>query len=1045
MNFAKFFIDRPIFAAVLSILITLVGGISLFTLSIEQYPEVAPPTVVVTATYPGANPQVVSETVANPIEQEINGVENMLYMSSGCTADGVCTITVTFKLGTDLDMAQVQVQNRVSIATAKLPEEVRRLGVTTIKQSPNLAMVVHLLSPDDTYDNLYVGNYAFLNVKDHLARLPGVGSVQVFGARDYAMRIWLDPDKIASRSMSASEVVAAIREQNVQVAAGVLGAQPAPKGTAYQLTVTTQGRLTEPSQFEDIIIKRGENGQVTRVKDVARVELAARDYNLDSYLNGKPAAALVLFQLPGSNSLHTRQEVGKKMTELSANFPPGLKYDIVYDTTIFTQKSIDAVVHTFIEALLLVVLVVIVFLQTWRASIIPLLAVPVSIVGTFLVMKLFGFSLNNLTLFGLVLAIGIVVDDAIVVVENVERNMALGLSPLEAARKAMEEVSGPVIAVAVVLTAVFVPTAFMTGLTGQFYKQFALTIAVSTIISAFNSLTLSPALSAILLKPHGAKPDFFQRLLNFFFGWFFKSFNWIFEKMTSAYSAVVRRTLRLAVIALILYGGLLYYTVHIFNKVPNGFVPGADKGFIIAFAQLPDGASLERSREVILRMGEMARSIPGVVNSVEFPGFSLLAGGNMPNAGSVFIGLEDFEKRKDDPSKSIQSILGQMMGKFGTIEEALALCFPTPPVDGIGSVGGFKLQIKDNRSQGKDALAAAAFNMMFKANTLPGLTNVFTTIRPNVPQIRVEVDRVKAKSMGVQLNDVFDTLQICLGSLYVNDFNRFGRVYQVTAQADAQYRLVPADITRLKVHNDKGGMVPLGTLVKVSEVTGLDLATRFNTAASADLSGATLPGISSGQAIAMIEKLAKEELPPGFSIDWTELTLQEILAGNAAVYIFPLCVVFVFLALAAQYESWSLPLAIILIVPMCILSALLGIMYLPTILASLQGGAPHQLDNNIFTQIGLVVLVGLASKNAILIVEFARQLEDQGKGLFEATVEAARLRLRPILMTSLAFILGVLPLVLAKGAGAEMRNALGTAVFAGMIGVTFFGLILTPV
>jgi hydrophobe/amphiphile efflux-1 (HAE1) family protein len=1044
MNFAKFFIDRPIFAAVLSILITLVGGISLFTLPIEQYPEVAPPTVVVTATYPGANPQVVSESVANPIEQEINGVENMLYMSSACTADGVCTITVTFKLGTDLDMAQVQVQNRVSIATAKLPEEVRRLGITTIKQSPNLAMVVHLLSPDDTYDSLYVGNYAFLNVKDHLARLPGVGSVQVFGARDYAMRIWLDPDKISSRSMTASEVVASIREQNVQVAAGVLGAQPAPAGTPYQLTVTTQGRLTEPSQFENIIIKRGDNGQVTRVKDVARVELAARDYNLDSFLNGKPAAALVLFQLPGSNALETRQAVGKKMDELSSSFPPGLKYDIVYDTTIFTQKSIDAVVHTFIEALLLVVLVVIVFLQNWRASLIPLLAVPVSIVGTFLVMKLFGFSLNNLTLFGLVLAIGIVVDDAIVVVENVERNMALGLSPLQAARRAMEEVSGPVVAVAVVLTAVFVPTAFMTGLTGQFYKQFALTIAVSTIISAFNSLTLSPALSAILLKPHHAKPDFFQRLLNFFFGWFFKLFNWTFDKLTAAYSGVVKGTLRLALVALLLYGGLLYLTVDLFNKVPTGFVPPADKGFIIAFAQLPDGASLERTREVTLRMGRIARSIPGVVNSVEFPGFNPLVGGNMPNSGVAFIGLEDFEKRKGDPSKSLESILGQMMGQFAGIEEALALCFPSPSVDGIGMVGGFKLQIKDNLAQGKDALAGAAFNMMFKAAEVPGLAGVFTTIRPNVPQVHVEVDRVKAKSMGVQLNDVFDTLQICLGSLYVNDFNRFGRVYQVTAQADAKFRLVPSDITRLKVRNDKGGMVPLGTLVKVTEVTGLDVASRFNTAASADLTGNVLPGTSSGQAIAAIEKLAKEQLPPGFSIDWTELTLQEILAGNAAVYIFPLCVIFVFLALAAQYESWALPLAIILIVPMCILSALLGITYLPALFDYL--GLPHQmLDNNIFTQIGLVVLVGLASKNAILIVEFAKQLEDQGKPLFEATVEAARLRLRPILMTSFAFILGVLPLVLSQGAGAEMRRTLGTAVFAGMIGVTFFGLILTPV
>ncbi|HSI65343.1 MAG TPA: efflux RND transporter permease subunit, partial [Candidatus Saccharimonadia bacterium] len=666
------------------------------------------------------------------------------------------------------------------------------------------------------------------------------------------------------------------------------------------------------------------------------------------------------------------------------------------------------------------------------ASLIPLLAVPVSIVGTFLVMKLFGFSLNNLTLFGLVLAIGIVVDDAIVVVENVERNMALGLSPLAAARRAMEEVSGPVIAVAVVLTSVFVPTAFMSGLTGQFYRQFALTIAVSTIISAFNSLTLSPALSAILLKPHHAKPDWFQRTLNFLFGWFFKGFNWFFERFSGGYAGFVRRTLRLSVIALVLYGGLLYLTGSIFNKVPSGFVPSADKGFLIAFAALPDGASLERTREVILKMGETARKIPGVVNTVEFPGFSLVAGGNMPNHGSIFIGLEDYEKRVGDPNKSLNAILGKMMGEYSQIQEAYCLSFPTPPVDGIGMAGGFKLQIKDNTGQGKDALAGAAFNMMMKANALPGLTSVITTIRPNVPQIYVEVDRTKAKSMGVKLADVFDTLQICLGSLYVNDFNRFGRTYQVTAQADAQYRQVPSDITRLKVRNDQGEMVPLGTLVKVTETTGLDLAKRYNTAATADLQGSTLPGVSSGQAIAMLNKLAKDELPQGFTIEWTELYLQEILAGNSALYIFPLCVIFVFLALAAQYESWTLPLAIILIVPLCILSALVGVMW-------------RGMDNNIFTQIGLVVLVGLASKNAILIVEFAKQLEDQGKSITEAAIEAARLRLRPILMTSFAFILGVLPLVLAEGAGAEMRQALGTAVFSGMVGVTFFGLILTPV
>ncbi len=1032
MRFAQFFITRPIFAAVLSITLTIVGAISYFGLSVEQYPEVVPPTVIVTALYPGANPEVVSETVANPIENEINGVENMLYMSSKCTTDGVCTTTITFKIGTDLNLAQVQVQNRVAIAAAKLPEDVRRLGITTIKQSPSLTMVVHLSSTDDRYDSLYVGNYAFLNIKDQLARLPGVGSVVVFGARDYSMRIWLDPDKIAARNLTATDVVNSVREQNVQVAAGVLGAPPAPSGTPFQLTVTTQGRLVEKEEFENIIVKSGDTGQLTRVKDVARVELAARDYNLDSYLNGKPAAALVIFQLPGSNSLNTRDAVGKTMDELTKNFPPGLKYDIVYDTTVFSRKSIEAVLHTLLEAILLVVIVVIVFLQSWRASIIPLLAVPVSLIGTFAVMSAMGFSLNNLTLFGLVLAIGIVVDDAIVVVENVERNIALGLSPLEATKRAMEEVSGPVIAVAIVLAAVFIPTAFMGGLTGQFYKQFALTIAVSTAISAFNSLTLSPALCAILLKPHGAKPDWFQRILNFCFGWFFWIFNWVFRHATNFYTGLVRNMIRVSVIALLLYGGLLYLTGRVFEKVPVGFVPTQDKGYLVVFAQLPDAASLERTREVILKCGEIARKTPGVISSVEFPGFSLLAGGNAPNAGTIFLGLDDFEKRKHDPQQSMGAILGSLMGQFSQIQEALIFAFPPPAVDGIGNVEGFKMQIKDTAAQGKDALAAATFGMMMKANETPGLMNVFTTMRPSVPQLNIEVDRAKAKSIGLRLGDIFDSLQICLGSLYVNDFNRFGRVYQVTAQADAKHRLTAADITKIKVRNDKGQMVPLGTVVQVKETTGLDLASRYNTVPASDLTGSPAPGVSSGQAVAIMENLARQELPPGFTFEWTELTLQQILAGNTALYIFPLCVILVFLALAAQYESWTLPLAIIMIVPMCILSALAGIL-------------ARGMDNNIFTQIGLVVLVGLASKNAILIVEFAKQLQDQGRTRAEAAIEAARLRLRPILMTSFAFILGVVPLVLAEGAGAEMRQALGTAVFFGMAGVTFFGLILTPV
>ncbi|OAI58085.1 RND transporter, partial [Verrucomicrobiaceae bacterium SCGC AG-212-N21] len=955
MNFAKFFIDRPIFAAVLSIVLTLAGALALFTLPIAQYPDVAPPTVLVTARYPGANPEVLAQTVARPIEQEINGVENMLYMTSTSTSDGTCTILVTFKLGTNLDIAQVQVQNRVSVAAARLPEDVRRLGITTVKQSANFTLVVNLISPDNSLSDLYLGNYALLNIKDELARLPGVGMVQNFGGSEYSMRIWLDPDKISARNLTVSDVVSSIREQNVQAAAGILGAPPAPTGTPYQLTVTTKGRLVEVSEFENIIVKRGETGQVTRIKDVARVELAGRDYNMEGYLDGQPTAALGVFQLPGSNALETSNAVRKKMDELKKDFPPGLDWRIVYDTTMFTRKSIEAVIHTFVEALLLVVLVVIVFLQNWRASIIPLLAVPVSIVGTFLVMQLFGFSLNNLTMFGLVLAIGIVVDDAIVVVENVERNMALGLSAVAATRKAMEEVSGPVIAVAVVLTAVFVPTAFMTGLTGQFYKQFALTIAVSTIISAFNSLTLSPALSAILLKPHHEKPDFVQRIINFLFGWFFKFFNWSFGKMTNAYGGFVKRTLRLAVIALLLYGGLIYLTGRVFNMVPSGFVPTSDKGYLIAFAQLPDAASIERTREVTHKMKDIAMSIPGVSHAIELPGFSLMTGGGgtMPNAGTLFLILDDFEKRGKDPAQSMGAILGQIGARYGAMQEAMVFCFPPPPVDGVGNAGGFKMMVKDNTSQGKDALAGAAFGMMMKANGIPGLTSVFTTMRPNVPQLVVDVDRVKAKSIGVRLADIFDTLQTCLGSVYVNDFNRFGRVYQVTAQAEPKYRVSPADITRLKVRNDKNEMVPLGALVQVRETTGLDVSSSFNTAASADLSGSTLPGYSSGYAIAAMEKLARDELPQGFSFEWTELALQEILAGNSAVYIFPLCVFLVFLALAAQYESWSLPLAIILIVPMCILSALAGVFW-------------RGMDNNVFTQIGLVVLVGLASKNAIL-------------------------------------------------------------------------------
>ncbi len=1031
MNFSHFFIRRPIFAAVLSIVIVLAGLVAMFQLPIAQYPEIVPPTIVVRAAYPGANPNVIAETVATPIEQEVNGVEDMLYMSSVSTSDGVMTLTITFKLGTDLNTAQVLVQNRVAIALPKLPEEVRRLGVTTTKRSSELTMVAHLVSPDDSRDELYLGNYAFLQVKDQLARIAGVGEVSVFGARDYSMRIWLDPEILASRNMTASEVVRAIREQNQQVAAGTLGQPPMPVGNDFQLSINTQGRLLDEEQFGAIIVKQGAEGQVTRVRDVARVELGARDYSVASRLSGKPAAALVIFQLPGSNAIETADAIRAKLAELKQNFPEGVDYRVIYDTTVFARESIEAVVHTLFEAVLLVVLVVIVFLQSWRASIIPLLAVPVSLIGTLAVMYAFGFSLNNLSLFGLVLAIGIVVDDAIVVVENVERNIGLGLTPVEATRKAMNEVSGAVIAVALVLCAVFIPTAFVSGITGQFYRQFALTIAVSTIISAFNSLTLSPALSAILLQGQRAGKDRTTRVMDALLGWFFRRFNRSFDATVAGYTWLTRRLLRRGGIALAVYAGLLMLTFAGFRIIPPGFIPTQDSGYLIVFAQLPDGASLERSQKIISRAGEIARSLPGVNGSVEFPGYNLLLGANLPNAGTMFVPLDDFSKRKHR-DLSAEAIMKQLYARYDEMRDARILVLLPPPVRGLGSVAGFKMMIQDRSDRGLDALAGTAFRMMVDGSQTPGLAQVFTTFTTRVPQIFVDVDRVKAKSMNVALADVNDTLQIYLGSLYVNDFNRFGRTYQVIAQADAAFRLHTNDIQKLKTRNAAGEMVPLATLADIRETTGPDKVIRYNMYPAADINGVALPGVSSGQAIALAQQIAAKELPPGLGYEWTELTFQEILAGNTIVFIFPLCVLLVFLTLAAQYESWSLPLAIILIVPMCLLSALAGLWL-------------RQLDINIFTQIGFIVLVGLSSKNAILIVEFAKQLEDAGRSIVDAAVEAARLRLRPILMTSFAFIFGVLPLVLAAGAGAEMRRALGTAVFFGMLGVTFFGLIFTPV
>ncbi|MDB6171558.1 MAG: transporter, hydrophobe/amphiphile efflux family [Chthoniobacteraceae bacterium] len=1031
MNFSDFFIQRPIFAGVLSVFTFLVGAIALFLLPVSEYPEVVPPTVIVTAQYPGANPKTIAETVSTPLEQAINGVENSIYMFSQATSDGVMTLTVTFKLGTDPDKAQVQVQNRVAQALPKLPEEVKRIGVTTIKSSPNLTMVVHLFSPNKRYDEVYVRNYATLQVRDVLARVPGVGQVQLFGSGDYAMRVWLDPNKVASRGLTASDVVAAIREQNVQVAAGAVGRQPSGQPVDTELLINTKGRLVTEEDFGAIVVKIGPEGERTLLREVARLELGASEYALRSLLDNKAAVAVPIFQLPGSNAIAISNAIRKTMQELKGNFPEGLDYSIVYDPTVFVRHSIEAVVHTLVEAILLVVLVVILFLQTWRASIIPLAAVPVSLVGTFAIMSALGFSINALSLFGLVLAIGIVVDDAIVVVENVERNIALGFPPVEATRRAMREVTGPIVATALVLSAVFIPTAFISGLTGQFYKQFAVTIAISTVISAFNSLTLSPALSALLLRDHHAPKDALSRLMDGAFGWLFRPFNRFFEWASGRYAQGVARLIRRSTIALLVYGGLLFLTVSIFKKVPDGFVPTQDKQYLVSFAQLPDAASLDRTDAVIRRMGEIALKHPGVASAVAFPGLSINGFTNSPNSGIVFATLKPFEERRD-PKLSGTAIAAQLQSDFGEIQEAVVAIFPPPPVNGLGSIGGFKLYVEDRADLGYDALYNATQALITKANQTPGLAGLFSSFTVNTPQLEADVDRAKAKQQGVPLGNIFETMQINLGSLYVNDFNRFGRTFQVVAQADSEFRANAEDITRLKTRNGAGEMVPLGSLMSVKETYGPDRAMRYNGYPAAEINGAPAAGFSSGQAEALMEKLAAETLPKGMALDWTELTQQKILAGNTGMLVFPISILLVFLVLAAQYESFRLPFAVLLIVPMALLSAMVGVW--------LKNG-----DNNIFTQIGLIVLIGLAAKNAILIVEFAVKLREEGKGIVESALEAARLRLRPILMTSIAFIAGVFPLVISTGAGAEMRRAMGVAVFAGMIGVTFFGLFLTPI
>ncbi|KQY85305.1 efflux RND transporter permease subunit [Pelomonas sp. Root1444] len=1036
MNLSKFFIDRPIFAGVLSLLIFIGGLLSIRALPISEYPDVVPPSVVVRAQYPGANPKVIAETVATPLEEAINGVEDMLYMSSQATTDGLMTLTVSFKLGTDPDKAQQLVQNRVSQAEARLPEEVKRLGVTTVKSSPDLTMVVHLTSPNERYDMTYLRNYALLNVKDRLARIPGVGQVLMFGSGDYAMRVWLDPQKVAEHGLSANDVVTAIRGQNVQAAAGVVGASPGLQGIDLQLSVNAQGRLQSVEEFGDIIVKSGEgqnSGAVTRLRDLGRIELGASEYALRSLLDNKPAVAVPIFQAPGGNALDISTNVRATMEELKAAMPEGVEYTIVYDPTQFVRASIESVIHTLLEAVALVVLVVILFLQTWRASIIPLLAVPVSIIGTFAVMHGFGFSINALSLFGLVLAIGIVVDDAIVVVENVERNIASGLSPRDATYQAMREVSGPIIAIALTLISVFVPLAFITGLTGQFYKQFALTIAISTVISAINSLTLSPALAAMLLKGHHEPKDALTRGMDRVLGGFFGRFNRLFTRSSEKYGSGVKTLMSRKAVMMVVYLVLVAATAGLFKAVRGGFVPGQDKQYLIGFAQLPDGATLDRTEDVIRRMTDITLKTPGVEHAVAFPGLSINGFTNSSSSGIVFATLKPFAERKSK-DLSAGAIAGSLNAQYGAIEDAFIVMFPPPPVQGLGTTGGFKLQLQDRGGVGYEAMDQAVKAFMAKAGnpaTAPELAGLFSSYQVNVPQLFADLDRTRARQLGVAVTDVFDTMQIYLGSLYVNDFNKFGRTYSVRVQADAPYRARAEDIGALKVRSSSGEMVPLSALMKVNPSFGPERAMRYNGFLSADINGGAAPGFSSGQAQAAVERIAAETLPPGVGFEWTDLTYQEKIAGNSGAWVFPLAILLVFLVLAAQYESLTLPIAILLIVPMGLLAAMTGVWM-------------SHGDNNVFTQIGLIVLVGLSAKNAILIVEFARELEFAGRTPVQAALEAARLRLRPILMTSMAFVMGVLPLVLSTGAGAEMRQAMGIAVFAGMIGVTLFGLFLTP-
>ena len=1049
MDLSRFFIDRPIFAAVLSIIIFTAGLIAIPNIPISEYPSVVPPSVQVVAVYPGANPTVISETVAAPLEEAINGVEGMIYMKSVAGADGVMQLTVTFRIGTNIDLAAVQVQNRVAQAAPRLPEAVRDLGVTTQKQSPTLTMVVHLTSPKHSYDALYLTNYANLHVRDELARLQGVGQATVFGAGAYAMRVWLDPQQVASRGLTADDVVNAIREQNVQVSAGVLGGPPQQKESDIQLSVNAHGRLASIEEFGNIVLKTGNRGEVTRLKDVSRIELGASGYALRSQLDNQDAAAVVIFESPGANSIALSDAVRARMSELATQFPQDIQWSVVYDPTVFVRESIRAVIHTLLEAVALVVLVVLVFLQTWRASIIPLLAVPISVVGTFAVLWLLGFSVNVLTLFGLVLAIGIVVDDAIVVVENVERNIEEGLSARAAAHQAMSEVSGPIVAIALVLTAVFVPIAFISGVTGQFYRQFAVTIAISTIISAINSLTLSPALAASLLRPAGAPKDALARGIDAVFGGFFIGFNRFFKRSANAYARridwITTRTTRL----LVIYGVLLVVAILAFRSVAPGFIPTQDKQYLFAVALLPEGASLDRTDRMMHKMADIALKTPGVEHAVEFPGLNGVHFTNTSNTATMFVGLKPASER----SIAASDIAGMLSMQFSQLQEGIAFALMPPPVLGLGNSAGFEMYLEDRAGLGYGELNNQIQTLAGTLRQTPGFNpyTVFSAYQSNVPQLQADVDRTRAKQQGVPLTNVFDTLQVYLGSEYVNDLNLFGKTYGVYVQADAPFRRTAADITNLKTRNVDGQMVPIGSVVDVKPSFGPDPVIRYNGYPAADLTGSADPSrLSSAQALAKVSEVARKLLPNGMNIEWTGLTYQQVTQGNSSTYVFPLCVLLVFLVLAALYESWSLPLAVILIVPMAMLAAM-GSIFLINLVHGLSlaffppKGPPTFLDNNIFTQIGLVVLMGLSCKNAILIVEFARELERRGRSVLQAAVEACRLRLRPILMTSFAFIMGVVPLVFAHGAGEEVRHVIGITVFFGMLGVTFFGLFLTPV